>query len=189
MRSAPRLECRRGYGGRMLRLAVRKRMTKLVQIDLRVLICFVAFFVALEPARTVAYASAQSQRVVTDQISGLALYGYDPVAYFTEHTALRGKRDYEYVWKGVSWNFVSQANRAVFMADPEVYAPQYGGHGALAMARGFATNCNPSVWAIYNNRLYLFYSYTARAAWAEAVDLHVDRANNYWKEIEGTLSR
>ena len=134
-------------------------------------------------------ASAQSRRVVTDQNSGLALYGYDPVAYFTEHMALRGKREYEYVWSGVSWTFVSAANRAVFIADPEVYAPQYGGHGALAMARGFAAVSNPNVWAIYSNRLYLFYSYTARAAWAEAVDLHVKRADQYWLDVENTLTR
>ena len=95
----------------------------------------------------------------------------------------------EYVWNGVSWLFTSRANKAVFMENPAVYVPQYGGHGALAMARGYASDSNPNVWAIYRNRLFLFYSYTARAAWAEAVDLHVGRADGEWPKIETTLSR
>ena len=136
-----------------------------------------------------ALASGQSRRVVTDTNSGYALFGYDPVAYFTEHSAIRGKRQNEFVWRGVSWTFTTKANREVFKADPEIYAPQYGGHGALAVARGYAADCNPNVWAIYDRRLFLFYSYTARAAWAEAVDLHVQRADKQWAQIEGTLSR
>ena len=136
-----------------------------------------------------ANATAQSRRIVTDANSGYAIYGYDPVAYFTDHSAIRGRREHEYVWNGVSWLFTSRANKAVFMENPAVYVPQYGGHGALAMARGYASDSNPNVWAIYRNRLFLFYSYTARAAWAEAVDLHVGRADGEWPKIETTLSR
>ncbi len=136
-----------------------------------------------------AHATAQSRRVVTDANTGFAIYGYDPVAYFTEHAAVRGSRDHEYVWNGVSWLFSSRANKAVFMQNPDVYAPQFGGHGALAVARGYASDGNPNVWAIYRNRLFLFYSYTARAAWTEAVDLHVERADQQWPSIESSLSR
>ncbi|WP_096172732.1 YHS domain-containing (seleno)protein [Cohaesibacter sp. ES.047] len=136
-----------------------------------------------------AHASLQSRRVVVDGNTGNALYGYDPVAYFTDHAAIRGKRSLGYTWKGVTWLFSSQANRAVFQADPEVYAPQYGGHGALAMARGYVSNSNPLVWAIYRGRLFLFYSFTARAAWVEAIDLHIKRSDINWTELEGTLAR
>nr|WP_321455983.1 YHS domain-containing (seleno)protein [uncultured Cohaesibacter sp.] len=136
-----------------------------------------------------AQASAQSRRIVTDANSGYAIYGYDPVAYYTDHAAIRGDREHELVWNGVSWLFASRANKEVFAHSPEVYAPQYGGHGALAMARGYASDSNPNVWAIYRNRLFLFYSYTARAAWAEAVDLHVERADGQWPNIKSTLSR
>ncbi|WP_319533178.1 YHS domain-containing (seleno)protein [uncultured Cohaesibacter sp.] len=131
----------------------------------------------------------QSQRIVVDSSSGNALYGYDPVAYFTEHAAIRGKRELGYSWNGVTWLFANRANRAVFQADPEVYAPQYGGHGALAMARGYVSNSNPLVWAIYGDRLFLFYSFTARAAWVEAIDLHIKRSDINWMKLEGTLAR
>ena len=136
-----------------------------------------------------ANASAQSRRVVTDAVSGIALHGYDPVAYFTDKKALVGKHYYEHVWRGVSWTFVSEANLEVFKADPEVYAPQYGGHGALAMARGFVSGSNPTIWAIFDDRLYLFYSYTARVAWAQAVEAHINRADEQWLTLEGTLAR
>nr|WP_321974591.1 YHS domain-containing (seleno)protein [uncultured Cohaesibacter sp.] len=134
-------------------------------------------------------ATAQSRRIVVDSNSGFALYGYDPVAYFTDHAAIRGEREYEHVWQGVSWLFSSRANREVFVANPEVYAPMFGGHGALAMARGYISDSNPNVWAIYRSRLFLFYSYTARAAWAEAVDLHVERAIKNWKTLEANQPR
>lgn len=135
------------------------------------------------------FASAQSRRVVTDATSGYAIYGFDPVAYFTEHEAVRGKREYEHVWNGVSWLFSSRANLEVFKADPEVYAPEYGGHGALAMARGYASGCNPNVWALYGDRLFLFYTHTSRAAWAQAVEMHIQQGDEAWVTIEGTLSR
>ena len=136
-----------------------------------------------------AMATAQSHRVIIDQNTGYAIYGYDPVSYFTDHAAMQGKRQYEFVWQGVSWIFVSQANREVFMADPEVYAPQYGGHGALAMARGYASTSNPNIWAIYRDRLFFFYSYTARAAWAEEVEQHVQRGDEHWPTVNNSLTR
>ncbi len=136
-----------------------------------------------------AEASAQSRRVVTDPNSGLAIWGYDPVAYHTDHKAVKGKHDYEFVWNNVSWVFASQANLEVFKADPDLYAPQFGGHGALGMARGYVSGSNPQVWALYKDRLYLFYSFPARAAWAQALELHIDRGNNNWQRLETTLTR
>ena len=151
---------------------------------LSVCLCSFAVFAAGD-----VFASAQSRRIVTDSVSGYAIYGFDPVAYYTEHAAVHGKREYEHVWNGVSWLFSTRANLEVFKADPDVYAPAYGGHGALAMARGYASGCNPNVWALYGDRLFLFYTHTSRAAWAEAVEAHIQKADEAWVTIEGTLSR
>lgn len=136
-----------------------------------------------------AWASAQSRRVVVDPVSGIALWGYDPVAYHTDKEAVKGKHDYEFIWNNVSWIFASRANLEVFKADPELYAPQFGGHGALAMARGYISGANPQVWALYKNKLYLFYSYPARAAWAQSLDLHIQRAAGHWLTLEKGLTR
>ena len=152
-------------------------------------LCLAMACLTLVPLAKDALATAQSRRIVTDSISGYAIYGFDPVAYFTDHQAVRGKRDYEYVWNGSSWLFSTRANRAVFMDNPEIYAPAYGGHGALSMARGFASGCNPTIWALYGDRLFLFYTHTARAAWVEAVETHIEKADEAWVTIEGQLAR
>lgn len=134
-------------------------------------------------------ASAQSRRILVNPVTGYAIYGYDPVAYQAEQKAVKGKAQYEYVWRNVSWIFASQANLEVFKQDPEIYMPQYGGHGALAMARGYVSEANPEIWAVYNDRLFLFYSYPARAAWAQAFELHIQRGDHSWSSIKGTLTR
>jgi hypothetical protein len=58
---------------------------------------------------------------------GVAIKGYDPVAYFTEGRAVKGKKEFEYKWQDAKWRFSSAANRDKFAADPQAYAPKYGG--------------------------------------------------------------
>ena len=59
---------------------------------------------------------------------GVAIKGFDPAAYFTENRAIKGDSDYQYVWRDAKWYFISAKNRDLFKADPEAYAPQYGGY-------------------------------------------------------------
>ena len=81
-------------------------------------------------------AHAASPEIYTGLVKGVAVGGYDPVAYFTEHKPVPGRGDILYSWKGVTWRFASKANRAAFMANPEKYAPQYGGYCAYAFGGG-----------------------------------------------------
>ncbi|MCV6600993.1 MAG: hypothetical protein OIF54_05425 [Cohaesibacter sp.] len=150
--------------------------------------CFCLAFV-FYPCLELAEASVQSRRVVVDPVSGIALWGYDPVAYHTDQEAVKGKHDYEFIWNHVSWTFASRANLEVFKADPDLYAPQYGGHGALAMARGYMAKGNPQIWALYKHKLYLFYSFPARAAWAESLQVHIQRSDLNWQKLEPNLTR
>jgi YHS domain-containing protein len=76
---------------------------------------------------THALAGDKDKMVNTDE-SHVAIKGYDTVAYFTEHRAIRGKEEFVFSWEGVRWLFSSAANRDLFAADPERYIPQYGGH-------------------------------------------------------------
>lgn len=66
------------------------------------------------------------KRVNTNSF-GVAIKGYDPVAYFTEGQAVKGKKEFEYEWEDAKWWFASAAHRDLFAADPERYAPKYGG--------------------------------------------------------------
>lgn len=58
---------------------------------------------------------------------GVAIKGYDTVAYFTEGKAVKGKKEFEYEWQDAKWRFSSASNRDKFVANPQAYAPQYGG--------------------------------------------------------------
>ena len=79
---------------------------------------------------------------------GVAIEGYDPVAYFAAGEAKKGNPEYTYRWKEVSWQFVSDENRKLFEANPEKYAPQHGGYCALAADSGVTAASDPTAWAI-----------------------------------------
>src|SRR5690606_33966551 len=102
--------------------------------------------------------------VQTDPLTGLAIAGMAPVSYFTESAPLPGRRDYEFVWKGAPFLFANPANLEIFSRNPEIYAPRYGGHGAMSMSRGFVSDADPMIYTVYKQRLYLFYSASNREA-------------------------
>jgi len=102
--------------------------------------------------------------IVIDPLSGVAMSGYDPVSYFTEKEPLKGNPQFELLWSGVPWYFASEANMEVFYKDPQIYAPQFGGFGTMSLARGFLSEGNPLIYAVLNDRLFLFYSFSNRDA-------------------------
>ncbi len=119
-------------------------------------------------------------QVVVNPLTGVAIDGMDPVSYFTESEPLRGSPDFEYVWAGVPWYFASDANRQVFERAPSVYAPQFGGFGTTALARGFFSDGSPRVYAVFSNRLYFFYSAGNREAFDSAKIAMVEAAEQVW---------
>lgn len=127
-------------------------------------------FTALALLGTTASASATpglTERIVSDPASGVALYGYDPVAYFTKRQAVPGRRHIEAEWGGAAWRFSSEANRAAFLSAPEVYAPRFGGYDPTAVARGAAAAGHPLLFKIRGERLYLFRGPGERDAFAD----------------------
>jgi YHS domain-containing protein len=91
--------------------------------------------------------------------SGLAIHGYDPVAYFTEHKAIEGKKEISTYFNGVTYRFSSIKNRDLFKANPGKYEPQYGGWCAYAMgANGEKVAIDPETFKVLDGKLYLFYN-------------------------------
>ena len=135
-------------------------------------------------------AQAQSiiNEIVTDPLTGIALDGMDPVSYFTEPRPLLGRGDFEYVWHGVPWHFATAANRDVFERAPDIYAPQFGGHGAMSMARGFVSDADPLIYTVFKQRLYLFYSAGNREAFLLAPDAAATKGAANWVTLAKTLS-
>src|SRR3954465_5818815 len=100
--------------------------------------------------------AATTERLVVNRYSGLAIEGFDPVAYFTDASAERGLPEYEAAEAGAVWRFRNASNRAAFVAHPEVYGPQFGGYDPIDLARDVTVGGNPRIWAVTGQRLYLF---------------------------------
>ena len=123
------------------------------------------FFAAL--SLDLAAWAATTERVVVNRYSGLAIEGFDPVAYFTESVAAQGSIAFEAREAGAVWRFRNEGNRDAYAANSEVYAPQFSGYDPLALARGVALEGNALEWEIVGQRLYLFFSPHAHAAFKE----------------------
>lgn len=125
--------------------------------------------------------------IVADPLTGVAIEGYDPITYFTEPEPQPGSPDHEYYWGGVPWYFISEANRDVFMRAPEIYAPQFGGHCAMSLARGYLSDGQPRLYAIEKMKLYLFYSTANREAFLASSEDAIARAELGWPELSKEL--
>lgn len=114
---------------------------------------------------------------------GVAINGYDPVAYFTAETHVEGMARHALDWDGATWHFASAANRDAFAADPDRFAPRYGGYCAYAVSRGYTATTSPRAWSIYEDRLYLNYSRSVRALWATDKAGNVAKADANWPKV------
>ncbi len=150
---------------------------------IRAVLCVLALL-----APVAAHGASLVQTIVTDPLSGVAIDGYDAVSYFTEPEPLPGVSDYEYVWQGVPWYFASAANRDVFIRNPDIYAPQFGGHCVTRLSRGFLPDGKPRLYAIDKMRLYLFYSLANREAFLATTELTTTAANAAWFELMPELT-
>jgi YHS domain-containing protein len=126
--------------------------------------------------------------IVTDPLTGIALNGLDPVSYFSEGAPVAGHAEHELRWSHVPWYFANQANRDVFERSPEIYAPQFGGHDAMAVARGFVADSDPRIHTVFKQRLYLFYSAANREAFLLAPDAAARTAAENWPDLSKDLS-
>jgi hypothetical protein len=133
--------------------------------------------------------AATTEQVVVNRYSGLAIEGYDPVAYFTDAVAELGLRDFEASEAGTVWRFRNEGNRASFVAHPEIYGPQFGGYDPTDLARGVTVAGNPRFWLLAGERLYLFGREENRDAFAADPARLLREANARWPKLRETLAR
>ncbi|MEO0582572.1 MAG: YHS domain-containing (seleno)protein [Bacteroidota bacterium] len=117
------------------------------------------------------------------QIEGLAIDGYDVVAYFTEHKAQKGIDQYQISYGGVRWLFTSQVHADSFAASPQAYLPEYGGYCAYGMAFNGRYEISGEVWEIVGGKLYLFHpaEYVFRR-WSKNRENLQKRADKFWEK-------
>ena len=130
-----------------------------------------------------------TERVVANRYSGLAIEGFDPVAYFADARPVRGLPDYEAAEAGAVWRFRNESNRAAFVAHPEIYGPQFGGYDPIDLARGVTYAGNPLLWVVSGQRLYLFGREENLAAFTADPARFVKQAGSHWPDALRTLSQ
>ncbi len=114
-------------------------------------------FIALVSASTFAQSTKRLSQFNLEK--KVAIKGYDPVSYFIQKKAIKGKSTFSYTYQGVIYNFSSQTNKDLFIKNPASYEPQYGGWCAYAMGEtGEKVAIDPSTFKIIDNKLYLFYN-------------------------------
>lgn len=123
---------------------------------------------------------AQNSKISTS--NGLAIKGYDPVAYFLQQKAIEGADAFSFDWNGAKWKFISQANVDSFKLAPEKYAPQYGGYCAYGCSEGHKSPTDPNAWTIIDNKLYLNYSLKVKEWWIKDTTSRIKSANEYWEK-------
>lgn len=127
-------------------------------------------------------ASAKSP-IYTAYFSDLAVAGYDTVAYFTENKAVEGSKRFATQYKGATWRFKSADNLATFKADPEKYAPQYGGYCAWAVANNDTAKGDPLQWTVHNGKLYLNYDAEVQSKWLKDKENFINAADKNWPNV------
>lgn len=134
-----------------------------------------------------AASAATTERIVVDRVSGLAIFGFDPVAYFTDGTPTRGREDVEVIFAGAVWRFRHESDREAFLAHPDVYAPQFGGYDPVDVAVGRAIPGHPQIWLVRGQRLYLFATERNRTTFARTAGSILVDAHQRWPALHDSL--
>jgi len=128
-------------------------------------------------------AAAQAKDPVNETFLGVAIDGADPVAYFEEGRHVEGRSDFEAEWQGATWRFASAAHRDLFRAEPEKYAPQYGGYCAWAVSQGYTAPIDPEAFTIVEGKLYLNYDEDIQAKWQKDRAAWIEAADENWPGV------
>jgi len=114
---------------------------------------------------------------------GIAIKGYDPVAYFTDGKPVKGSKAHTIVHEGVTYQFASEAHRKAFAAEPQKYTPQFGGFCAYGVATGHKADIDPAAFTIVDGKLYLNYDTKVRATWRQDVPGYIHKADDAWPTV------
>jgi hypothetical protein len=133
--------------------------------------------------------AATAEPTVVNSKTGLAISGFDPVAYFVDGKPKFGRPDMELSLSGAVWRFRNEGNRAAFSDHPEVYSPRFGGYDPVAVARGASVPGHPLFWVVVGGRLYLFYDDKARTAFVADPGRIIEAAERKWPAVARTIAR
>jgi len=115
--------------------------------------------------------------------NGIAIQGYDPVAYFDLNGPVEGNPAINSDWDGATWVFATPENKARFDAEPAAFAAQYGGYCAYAVSKGATAPTDPGAWTVVDNKLYLNFSPGVRKIWRRDIPGNIAKADKNWPGV------
>jgi hypothetical protein len=137
-------------------------------------LCLLAFV-------TVAQSAADETMRVNVDSDRVAIQGYDTVAYFTDGGPAKGLAEFAHDWQGAKWLFATAEHRDLFAADPEKYAPRFGGFCAMGSSMGVQASVDPQAWTIVDDKLYLTHSPAALVKFKTDTLSHIAKAEIFWE--------
>lgn len=135
-------------------------------------------------ALTLSAGSAWAQASAFNTVDGVALHGFDPVAYFDQHKPVKGTPDNSYTYQGVTYEFASKAHMETFQKTPDKFVPNYGGFCTTAVYEGVKADADPHVYAIHDGKLNVFYSDGAKAIFDKQTATVLKEAAAKWPEVQ-----
>lgn len=139
--------------------------------------------IALAASLAVAGQNKNKAEPINKGSDGVAIKGFDAVAYFTTGKPIKGSPQFQHEWMGAKWHFVNAANRDQFAKSPERYAPQYGGYCAWAVSNDYVYDADPEIWKIVDGKLYLNYNRFARFRWEQDIPGRIKKADENWPKL------
>ena len=117
---------------------------------------------------------------IDKDMNGVAIKGYDPVAYFTDGKAEMGKSDYSYKWNEAEWHFANADHLKMFKENSGKYAPQYGGFCAYGVAKNACGTTDPTAWKIVDGKLYLTTNKEIEMKWEKNMMGNIKKGDENW---------
>ena len=120
---------------------------------------------------------------------GIAINGYDPVAYFTESKPIPGSDEFTFQWNSATWKFSTHENMEAFKAQPEKFSPVFGGYCAYGMSNGegYKATTVPQAWTILDDKLYLNYNLKVKDKWLENQQERINEAWGNWPRVKNDV--
>lgn len=116
--------------------------------------------------------------------NGVAVQGYDPVAYFESNKAIEGKSEINAEYNKAQYFFSSEANKSLFLKNPEKYAPQFGGYCAYGVSEDHTSPTDPKAFTIVDDKLYLNYNLKVKELWSKDREERIKKANVNWEKLK-----
>jgi len=150
---------------------------------------FVLFAILALAAQMVVAAEEKEMAVPINKTKdGVAIEGHDPVAYFEEGKAMKGKAEFKSEWMGATWMFTTAVRKNLFDKSPTKYAPQYGGYCAFGMTKGTKMGVDAAVWRIFESKLYLCSSKDSMTMFEKDTKGNISKADENWQRVIKTIS-